>query len=731
MNGYFLLQCASTLAALLLLAAVGGWSLWVFRSKERPYLWLATPLAGLGVLALSLTVLFRGCRLNLPWAFALSLAVNVPITLMAVWRGGLPRRRPRDWALAVVVLFGVLAVGVRLVQDASIRQYEPTVVVVGGSDQFGYSHVGDWIVHHPHQVPQPSPERPYESWLEIASGEARHGAYLLVALAGWCRGTTTLFSFDWGIGVALIAGLLGFAAAFARRPLPLLLLLVAAAVSLWFRNSRTGYFGKTLTYPGYLLLTYQFIQTWRRTTWPRVLCLTGLATGFGLCLSPVSLLALFGILGMGAVGARLVALTLALARRERWRAADPGPLWKGGALSVVCLAPLCLIASESLRGCLKPFEWGTQVKIEFVVAEALDVSANWEPCDGPGKSRPTLVKAALVAVAVGFLWAAAFRATLAAGLFLCSGIAAAALLPGRAWSVYQMQGLLYPLSLAGALLLWQHQAVWRSSRHRAVALILVLAMAAARVPQLKGTLEQTTQLKPGVPGFIARSHITAIVDRVGKGPVDLCQREVCVCLAALVELGVRDIPVQYRHPAWQLTVGYRGWPVPHYDKPSRYLLTGWNDNRSLPIGALANPLWALLPSEGVWIGEVKLPLGLGREAHHGYNFWLAGERAEIELSNGTATHRDIDFVAYTEIWAITPDPGKRTLLWGVGEQSGKLELTLSNREIHIPVHLPPGDHKLSLRVEQPSPCGGEEKRLLISRFGLCPGLGGLERSEAP
>lgn len=731
-NGYFLTQCASTLAALLVLAAVGGWSVWVFRSKDRPYLWLAAPLAGLGVLSLSLTALFHGCRLSLPWAFAVALAVNVPITLTAVWRGGMPRRRPRDWVLGLVVLVGVLAGGVRLVQDSAIRQHEPTLVVVGGSDQFGYSHVGDWLLHHPHQIPKGSPEQPYQCWPENMLTDPRRGAYLLVALAGWCRGTTTLFSFDWGIGVALIAGLLGFAAAFTRRPLPLLLLLVAAAVSLWFRNSRTGYFGKTLTYPGYLLLTHLFIQTWRRTTLPRVCCISVLATGFGLCLSPVSLLALFGILGMGAVGARLVALALALARREGWPAADPGPLWKGGVLSVACLVPLCLITWESLRGCLKPFEWGNQMKVEFVFAEALDVSANWEPCDGPGKSRPTLVKAALVAAAAGFLWAVACRATLAAGLFLCSGIVAGALFPGRAWSVYQMQGLLYPLSLAGALLLWQNQAVWRSPSLRLAGCLLVLVMAASRVPQLQGTLTQTTKLKPGVPGFIARSHITAVVERIGKGPVDLCQRDVCVCLAALVELGVHDIPVHYRHPAWQLTVGYRGWPAPHYAKPSRYLLTGWNDNRRLPPGTVVNPLWALVPAEDVWVGEVNPPLGLGHDPQRGYCFWLGGERAEVELSNGTTTPMDIDFVANTEIQAATPDPGKRTLVWEISGQKGKFELTLLDREVHIPVCLPPGDHKLSLHVEQTSPGkSGEGMRLLMSRFGLRTGLGSFERSEAP
>src|SRR5205814_2265361 len=130
----------------------------------------------------------------------------------------------------------------------------------------------------------------------------------------------------------------------------------------------------------------------------------------------------------------------------------------------------------------------------------LDVSINWEPADGPGKLRPKLILAALVVAAVGFLWAMACRATLAAGLFLCSSFVGFAFLPGRFWTIYQLQGLLYPISLAGGLLLWQHQAVWRSRWLRAVACLLVLGLAASRVPQLKGTLAQTTKLKPGVPG---------------------------------------------------------------------------------------------------------------------------------------------------------------------------------------------------------------------------------------
>src|SRR5262249_30096171 len=253
--------------------------------------------------------------------------------------------------------------------------------------------------------------------------------------------------------------------------------------------------------------------------------------------------------------------------------------------------------------------------------------------------------------------------TLAAALLLCSGIVGFGAFPERAWSLYQLQGLIYPLSLAGGLLLWQHHTVWRSRWPRVAGHLLLLALAAPRVPQFKGTLAQTTKLKPGIPGFIARSHITAIVDRVGKGPVDLCHREVCANLVALVELGVRHIPVQYRQPSWQLTVGYRGWPVPHYAHPARYLLTGWHDGNHLPSGSIVNPVWALVPDDGTWICEVKPPVGLARDPLRGWHFWVGRAQTVIEVSNDTTAPIETEFVANTEMPGAPTDPRQCVLTW--------------------------------------------------------------------
>src|SRR5262249_276315 len=153
---------------------------------------------------------------------------------------------------------------------------------------------------HPHEEPVVSPDRPYESWIAYVcapkGGDPRRGAYLLAALTGWCRGTTTLFSYDFATCVALIAGLLGFGAPFAPRFPVLLLLLAAVGLSVWLRNARTGFFGKTLAYPGGVLLVWMMVQAWHRTSVPRVLTCLVLGTGYGLCHNVLAIATFVGIL---------------------------------------------------------------------------------------------------------------------------------------------------------------------------------------------------------------------------------------------------------------------------------------------------------------------------------------------------------------------------------------------------------------------------------------------------
>ncbi|MBI1915730.1 MAG: hypothetical protein HYS12_13505 [Planctomycetes bacterium] len=734
MREYFLAQCGSTLLALLALAAAGGWALVAFRNRERPYLWLAAPLAGIGTLSLSLTLLYDICRLRLPASFAVAMLLNVAATAAALWRGRPWQFRRREWALGLAALLGVTAAGVKVVQKTAIRQGEPTILITAGTDQFGYAQNGDWIVRHPHEEPAISPDRPYESWIawghSLQGGDPRRGAYLLVALAGWCRGTTTLFSYDFATGVALIAGLLGFGAAFGRRFPVLLLLLAAVAVSVWLRNARTGFFGKTLAYPGGVLLVWLLIQTWHSASVPRVLSCLVLGSGFGLCHNVLAIATFASLLCVGVVLVSLACRLLdRLGGRERPET-EPAPVWKGVLLGLLVVMPLGVCTFSAVRTYFNLRQSNDVLAPDFIFAEALDVNINWEPMEVPSKLRHTLILASVGITATCLLWALACRAVVAAGLLLSGGILLAGWWSGRSWSMLQTQGILYPLTLAGVALLAQHRSVRRLLPLRLAALLLLLALAGLRGPQMIGTWREATRTNHGVPGFIAQSDIAAVLNRVQDGGVvDVCHQELCPCLALLAELGARDIPVQYRGLAWSHVVGYRRWAPRSFPNCGKYLITSWAQGAASASNSSC-ALWAVVRNEGAWVSQVKPPLGMGRDVPHGYHFWVGRDQTEIELSNGMAAPVEMEFVAYTEMPAAPTDPRKCTCTWEVAGQKGKLDLKLSDHEIHIPLRLPPGDHKLSLRVEQVSPlCGDEGRRLLLSRFGLRTGLGGSEGSE--
>src|SRR5262249_30095714 len=109
--------------------------------------------------------------------------------------------------------------------------------------------------------------------------------------AAWLRGTPPLFSYDFASGVAVAAGVLGLAGAFAGCRRSLLVLLAAGVLSLWFPISRLGFFGKTLAYPGCILVAFAFLETWRQPAATKLGVLALLGAGVALCHHPFTLAA--------------------------------------------------------------------------------------------------------------------------------------------------------------------------------------------------------------------------------------------------------------------------------------------------------------------------------------------------------------------------------------------------------------------------------------------------------
>jgi hypothetical protein len=281
------------------LGLLGGWALAPFRRADRPFLWLAAPLAGLAVLALALCPLYFACRLPLPWCLAVAgppLAAATIILLARRWRAG---GRVEGWPWAAAAVLAVSAVFTLGSNATAVRRGEPTVCMREGTDAVGYSLFADWFLQHPGEKPPYGPEWPNQAFIYADWDDTRPGAFLLAAAAAWLRGTTALFSYDWANGVALACAALGLAGLFASGRRGLLLLLAAAALSHWFPASRCGYFGKTLAYPGCLMLGYLFWEACRRPGGARMLTAGLVSAGVCLCLHPMVPQAVLGLLLAG------------------------------------------------------------------------------------------------------------------------------------------------------------------------------------------------------------------------------------------------------------------------------------------------------------------------------------------------------------------------------------------------------------------------------------------------
>jgi hypothetical protein len=296
---YGLSLWGQTLLAVAALGLMGGWVLWPLRRDDRPYLWLAAPLAGVAMLAGALCLLHFACRLTLPVCLAVAGPLLAAPTLLLLAHQAWAGARVKHWPLIGAVLLAVSAYFTLGSNSTAIRRGEPTVCMREGTDAVGYSLFADWFLRHPGERPAYSPDRPSEAFLAADYEDTRPGAFLLAAVAGLVRGTTPLFSYDWANGVALVCGALGLAGTFAARRRGLLLLLAAAGLSLWFPTSRGGYFGKTLAYPGCLLLAGAFWDAYRRPGAARLLAAGLLGAGVATCLHPMVPGAVLGLLLSG------------------------------------------------------------------------------------------------------------------------------------------------------------------------------------------------------------------------------------------------------------------------------------------------------------------------------------------------------------------------------------------------------------------------------------------------
>jgi hypothetical protein len=725
---YGLLLWVQTLSALSGLGLAGGWVLLPFRDAHRPYLWLAAPLAGIPALGGALYVLYYGCGLPLGPALALGWLALAGVTLVCLFRGGVSPLRPGGLAALAVVAASVW--GTYYTNYTAIRAGAPTMAEAEGSDQFGYSMGADWLAAHPASRP-PRGDDPFQvvACANLCHEGSRPVAFLWAAAAAWLRGTTALFAYDWWCGVALAAALLGLAGLFAAEPVGLILLLLTAASCSWAASSRTGFLGKTLAYPGGLLLAFLYLQTWSRFSLRRAVAVCLLGPPVAFCVN-----ALFPVLLLGVLLAALLFLLLV-----GWLAggATPGflaelrPGW-GAVLRAVGLYAAATLPAFLFQNLLfKPLQpVYVGMSWDFIVPVALDLENPGLPLVGARLCLWLVLGFALCQLLL--LLAAVRHGSGTSLVYLLSfGLVPLAWLLGQP-KLYAFYGLLYPLTMVGAVLLLSRPGRRWLPGVAAVA----AAVVALHLPQAYLSGVHYLHRKNGVPVVVRRSEVEAMRQIIGTQTVDVCLGECCDGCVVLTELGCHGTRLQLHEPAWGRTVAawfgcatgvMRGAPPSpkgHFSIVERdaYAPPGTERYRGSRLKLCED-------GDAVTFREVKASQGLLSlvwDEQRRPGFWQGHAPSSIEICNGTGRAAAVRFRAEGRpVGFANPDVRSRTVHYRFGgEEHVQVLSPSSGWQIDLPLEVPPGSHCLELWVSDPvtvPPAPGQPEMLLwVTNLGLCP-----------
>ena len=743
-----------TLLALAALGLAGGWVLWPFRDSNRPYLWLAAPLAGLPALGLALLGLYYGLGLGLVPSLILGWhglsATTGACLLRALFEakasrragsGGLlrgdggdkPRRSLSLTALAVLAAGSLGAT--YYCNHASLRAGEPTLSCYEGSDQFGYSMIGDWLRHHSgRQRPQPSRLLDTLPYANLHLEGSRHAAFLLTASSATVRGTTCVFSYDWATGVALAAALFGLGGLYASGPVGLWLLLAAAATSAWTVLTRTGFLGKTLAYPGCLLLCFLYLEAWGRPSWGRVLATCLVAPGVAFSINPIlPPLVLGGLLAgllVGLVAQRAAGCIPAVFDEDsgrEGRCSPPSVGWRSCAravalyLAVAGPAFLFHRLNYSSSGYPPyPYPWG------LVIPASLDL-------DHPALRliADTLMGKLLLALlaANGLLLVAAWRQRNlpAQALLLAGGLVPVARLLGLT-QVYGFHGLLYPMTAAGAVLLLDRSG--RSSGKLwpgGAAVLLAVVLVGLHVPSayLSGK-RYLTRTHACFPLVYKQSEMGKLRALVRGQRLDLCLGDVHDAHMVLVELGGRGTPINLLSPSWDVSLKnwalYVGYTVPPLPPKARYQIV--ERSAYAPPGTVrdrSDHFQLIEDGTAITFRTVQSPQLMTQDENRRPGFWQGHAPTAVEICNGTGHTANVHFLAEGRPGPAVADLSRRIVRYRFGNRQGMALLGPTGWQLDVPLRLPPGSHVLSLSAEDgPAPLrsGAAEPLLRLTNLRL-------------
>ncbi|MCI0702113.1 MAG: hypothetical protein L0241_13600 [Planctomycetia bacterium] len=704
MNTYGWMLLGQALLALLALGLCGGWVLRPFRRADRPYLWLAAPLAGLFALGGVLVVLYFGARLPFRWCLWMSFCVNALATIVCLVRGQL--QLPSIWqrTVATVVVLGAAYWGTVSCNKMSIDHREPTLTAMDGSDMFGYAIVADWLRNHSWSDP-PRSNQVFElvPYLNLTLDGGRPLAFVLAASAGEVRGTSSLFSYDWAAGVILSAALLGFGGVFASNSLTLVLLVAGAGTSNWLANARSGYFAKSITYPGAILVAGLFLTTVKQFTWPRFATLAALGFAVAFSIAPVFLAVALGVVACCFIGSLALIYPF-----NRWR--DSSISFRAEVFRPGVLALLVFIATVGPAFALHysskerigvprvPMQWSV------VIPVSLDLEPPALPLLKPETERKLLDACfALLVVLAGIaLW---HRQPTALALIGCVSVIPGSWLLGVPL-LHTFQGMLYPLTLAGAALLVAPLAQARWGYVRVGLLVVLIASTVAlRVPQIRATADRYLYSAQPHRAVLRASETQALRAAVGTNGVDVPLGHYADSHLVLAELVAQNIPVHLREPAWDRSLKnytrVTKCPPPDLLAPkARFALL--ERNAYSPPGSerwVGSRLKLVEDRDTVTVLGISGTQEMIWDTNGRPGVWIGNTPTTFLIHNGTGQMQFIRLLADTSAGPAHPDRTRRTLVYRLGDQSGKLWVPNENQAA-IPLRLAVGLNKVELFIEE-------------------------------
>jgi hypothetical protein len=586
--GYLVKEAVWSFAILCFFIAAGFGPILLFKNLIRYHL-LASPLAGLLLVNTATLGVYFIFQVSYGTA-ALCAAGLCLIASVVLWVVDGQSLSVKDIVVSVAVLGIVTVCFAGLSNTAAIKNGEPSIMYLDGTDHPAYAQVADWMRDHIQGLvpaidgPRADPAHPYESFPNIIlNSEPRNGVIGFLALIGLIRQLPSIFAYDPASGTYLSSAVVGVAAVFARSWFAFTVLALGLSFSSWYDFSHLSYLGKATAYPATLFTLGLFLISRKMSDLRVVLIILILCAASALLLSGLWTGVIFASLGGSAI------LMASFFEKS---------IDRNQTLKLAMCVFVSLLAGGFFVHPVNSYRLGhvDAYPAAYVASRSLDMEG-WGATTGFQDMTLFAMIAASMLAAICAAWIAVLhRSANALALLITPAVIYVILLIFTVRTeLLQMTGLLYPAMLCGlGLVVSELQDV----RRWGLLLITVgclIITAALRAPHAYRQARRYTS-----PEAITRSYPKSEIDHIANviGPqqtslVDLGGKD---SLLMLVELGRRGLALQWTAHTWELVVGdWRGWPLPRYETPADLRIT--SDRKDIAQAIYSGPHFAVVPNQ--------------------------------------------------------------------------------------------------------------------------------------